>query len=66
MKHIVLVAFGFALSQHSLEQENPNYIDSLSSTMLNIKDELVKIKEASIPTYINFAYVLYSSFNSKG
>jgi cyclase len=45
MKRVFLVAFGFVLSQHSLEQVNPNYIDSLSSTMLNIKDELIKIKD---------------------
>ena len=45
MKYKFLVAFGFLLSQHSFAQVNPNYIDSLSSTMLNIRDELVKIKD---------------------
>jgi cyclase len=45
MKYILLVAFGFLLSHHSVGQINANYVDSLSSTMLDIKEELVKIED---------------------
>jgi len=45
MKYMFSLIFGFLFSCHSFGQVNPNYIDSLSTTMLDIKDELVTIKD---------------------
>ena len=45
MKLLLSVAFGFLLSHQTFGQINTNYIDSLSSTMLDIKEESIKIKD---------------------
>ena len=45
MKYILSLVFGLLFSCHSFGQVNTNYIDSLSTTMLDIKDELVTIKD---------------------
>jgi cyclase len=45
MKYILSLVIGFLFSFHSFGQVNANYIDSLSTTMLDIKDELVTIKD---------------------
>lgn len=45
MKYMLSLTFLLLFYCNSFAQVNTNYIDSLSSTMLNIRDELVTIKE---------------------
>lgn len=45
MKYILSIALGVLLCNRSVGQQKTNFIDSVEATVLNIKEEPVKIKE---------------------
>ena len=44
MKYIFLIGISFFLIQYSFAQQKQNYVDSIESTVIDMKEELKKIK----------------------
>ena len=69
MKYILFIAIAGLLSQNSAGQIKTNFIDSVETAVVNIKEQLIKIKEnyyvisadgmaGNIGVYIGKEYVL--------